>query len=116
MASKTLQGTVLSKKMDKTITVVVPRRKKHPKYGKYINLSITKQDILWPGRPKWFAKSSGTSNNKSKYIPVTMESLRNCHFKAGKDMLSLYLKNNSKTKILNSFDSIKNSKKSYITI
>ncbi|URQ65457.1 30S ribosomal protein S17 [SAR86 cluster bacterium] len=39
MASKTLQGTVLSKKMDKTITVVVPRRKKHPKYGKYINLS-----------------------------------------------------------------------------
>ena len=70
--------------------------------SKYINLSITKKDILWPGRPKWFAKSSGTSNNKSKYIPVTMESLKNCHFKAGKDMLSLYLKNNSKTKILNS--------------
>ena len=39
MAAKTLQGTVTSQKMNKTITVVVGRRMKHPKYGKYINLS-----------------------------------------------------------------------------
>ena len=39
MAARTLQGTVTSQKMNKTITVVVARRKKHPKYGKYINLS-----------------------------------------------------------------------------
>ena len=39
MAARTLQGTVTSQKMNKTITVVVERRKKHPKYGKYISLS-----------------------------------------------------------------------------
>lgn len=39
MAAKTLQGTVTSQKMNKTITVVVGRRTRHPKYGKYINLS-----------------------------------------------------------------------------
>ena len=39
MPAKTLQGTVTSQKINKTITVVVGRRKKHPKYGKYINLS-----------------------------------------------------------------------------
>ena len=39
MAARTLQGTVTSQKMNKTITVVVARRTKHPKYGKYINLS-----------------------------------------------------------------------------
>ena len=39
MAARTLQGTVTSQKMNKTIIVVVARRTKHPKYGKYINLS-----------------------------------------------------------------------------
>ena len=39
MAARTLQGTVTSQKMNKTVTVVVDRRKKHPKYGKYISLS-----------------------------------------------------------------------------
>ncbi|MBL31497.1 MAG: hypothetical protein CMP62_02055 [Flavobacteriales bacterium] len=59
-----------------------------------------KPDILWPGKTNWFAKSSGTTSNKSKFIPVTKESLELGHFKAGKDMLSLYLNNNPNSKIL----------------
>tara|TARA_Y100000588_G_C14224734_1_gene912610 strand:+ start:194 stop:1699 length:1506 start_codon:yes stop_codon:yes gene_type:complete len=59
------------------------------------------RNILWPGKIKWFAKSSGTTNNKSKFIPVTKESLYDCHFKAGKDMLSLYENNFPKTNIYN---------------
>ena len=51
------------------------------------------KNVLWPGEVKWFAKSSGTTNNKSKFIPITKESLEDCHFKAGKDMLSLYENN-----------------------
>jgi hypothetical protein len=52
-----------------------------------------KQNILWPTEIKWFAKSSGTTDNKSKYIPVSQESLEECHYKGGKDMLSLYCNN-----------------------
>ena len=46
-------------------------------------------DVLWPGSVRWFAKSSGTTNNRSKYIPVTEESLRQNHYRAGRDMLAL---------------------------
>ncbi len=46
-------------------------------------------DVLWPGRPRWFAKSSGTTDARSKYIPVTPEALRQCHYRAGRDMLAL---------------------------
>jgi hypothetical protein len=46
-------------------------------------------DVLWPGRPRWFAKSSGTTNARSKYIPVTAESLHECHYRAGRDMTAL---------------------------
>ena len=46
-------------------------------------------DVLWPGRPRWFAKSSGTTNARSKYIPVTTEALQDCHYRAGRDMLAL---------------------------
>jgi hypothetical protein len=49
--------------------------------------------VLWPTEIKWFAKSSGTTDNKSKFIPVSLESLEECHYKAGKDMLSLYCNN-----------------------
>jgi hypothetical protein len=48
------------------------------------------QNILWPTKQKWFAKSSGTTSGKSKYIPVTTESLEECHYKGGKDALSIY--------------------------
>ena len=52
------------------------------------------QNIFWPTPIKWFAKSSGTTNAKSKFIPVSDEALEDCHFKAGKDMLCLYYNNN----------------------
>lgn len=57
------------------------------------------QNVLWPSDVRWFAKSSGTTNARSKFIPVTQEALEDCHFKAGKDMLSLYCNNNPDTKI-----------------
>lgn len=50
-------------------------------------------DILWPGEIKWFAKSSGTTNDKSKFIPVSKETLEKCHFRGGKDVLALYTNN-----------------------
>lgn len=46
-----------------------------------------KQNILWPEEIKWFAKSSGTTNDKSKFIPVSQEGLDNCHIRGGKDTL-----------------------------
>ena len=52
------------------------------------------QNVFWPTAIKWFAKSSGTTNSKSKFIPVSEEALEDCHFKAGKDMLCLYFNNN----------------------
>lgn len=56
-------------------------------------------NIFWPEPIKWFAKSSGTTNAKSKFIPVSKHALEDCHFKAGKDMLSLYLNNNENAKL-----------------
>ena len=56
-------------------------------------------DLLWPGEVKWFAKSSGTTSSKSKFIPVTSESLEDCHFNGGKDMLSIYCHNNPDTQL-----------------
>ncbi|MCU4176225.1 GH3 auxin-responsive promoter family protein [Carboxylicivirga sp. N1Y90] len=48
------------------------------------------KNLLWPGEIKWFAKSSGTTSTKSKFIPVTKEALEDCHFRGGKDVLALY--------------------------
>ncbi len=48
------------------------------------------ENILWKGKTKWFAKSSGTTNAKSKFIPISKESLYDGHFKAGKDMFATY--------------------------
>ncbi len=50
------------------------------------------QNVLWPSPINWFAKSSGTTSDKSKFIPVSKETLDDNHFKAGKDVLTLYLK------------------------
>ena len=55
------------------------------------------QNLFWPTTIKWFAKSSGTTNAKSKFIPVSNEALEGCHLKAGKDMLCLYINNNEET-------------------
>ena len=57
------------------------------------------QNILWGSEIKWFAKSSGTTADKSKFIPVSTESLEECHYKGGKDLLSLYCNNNPNTQI-----------------
>ncbi|MBK7213263.1 MAG: GH3 auxin-responsive promoter family protein [Bacteroidales bacterium] len=57
------------------------------------------QNILWPSDIKWFAKSSGTTGDKSKFIPVTEDALEECHFKGGKDLLSIYCNNNPNTRI-----------------
>ena len=51
------------------------------------------KDIVWPGHIKWFAKSSGTTDAKSKYIPISKEFLYDGYIKAGKDMLSIYENN-----------------------
>jgi len=56
-------------------------------------------NIFWPTPIKWFAKSSGTTNAKSKFIPVSPESLENCHYAASKDLLCLYLNNNENSQL-----------------
>ena len=57
------------------------------------------QNILWPSAITWFAKSSGTTSDKSKFIPVSKESLDDNHFRGGKDVLALYLKDNPQSNI-----------------
>ncbi|VAW20889.1 putative auxin-regulated protein [hydrothermal vent metagenome] len=58
------------------------------------------KDLLWPGEVKWFAKSSGTTSDKSKFIPVTKDSLEDCHVRGLKDIFALYIRNNPDTKVL----------------
>ncbi len=57
------------------------------------------QNLFWPTSIKWFAKSSGTTNAKSKFIPVSSEALEDCHYKSGKDLLCLYLNNNENSQL-----------------
>lgn len=54
-------------------------------------------DILWPGKTRWFAKSSGTTNDKSKFIPVTYEGLKKLHYAGARDCVSSYLASNPKS-------------------
>ena len=55
--------------------------------------------ILWPGTVKWYAKSSGTTNDKSKFIPVSSEGLQRIHYQGGTDVVALYLQNNPKSRM-----------------
>ena len=57
------------------------------------------QNILWPTEIKWFAKSSGTTAQRSKFLPVSQESLEECHLNTGKDMLSIYCSLNPDTQM-----------------
>jgi hypothetical protein len=57
------------------------------------------QNVFWETPVKWFAKSSGTTNAKSKFIPVTPEALEDCHYKGGKDLLCMYLNNNENSEM-----------------
>ena len=59
------------------------------------------QSVLCGGDTKWFAKSSGTTNAKSKLIPVSKESLEECHYKGGKDLLAMYYNNHPNRKLYN---------------
>lgn len=56
-------------------------------------------NVLWGSEIKWFSKSSGTTSNKSKFIPVSEESLQECHYKGGKDMLAIYINNHEDSNI-----------------
>ena len=55
-------------------------------------------NILWPEKIKWMAKSSGTTD-KSKFIPVSESSLRECHYKGGKDTVATYLNNRTDSRL-----------------
>ncbi|HOI87111.1 MAG TPA: GH3 auxin-responsive promoter family protein [Lentimicrobium sp.] len=57
------------------------------------------QNLLWNSEIRWFARSSGTTSDKSKYIPVSQESLEECHFRGGKDLISIYCNNHPDTQI-----------------
>ena len=72
-------------------------------YEEYENLiersRLGESNIFWPKPIKWFAKSSGTTNAKSKFIPVSTQSLEDCHYAAGKDLLCMYLNNNPESQL-----------------
>ncbi len=57
------------------------------------------EDVLWPGQTKWYAKSSGTTNDKSKFIPVTQDGLQHIHYQGPRDVVAFYLLNNPKSRI-----------------
>lgn len=57
------------------------------------------QNVLWPSTVEWFSKSSGTTNARSKYLPVTPESLEDCHYMGGKDMMTLLINNRPETNV-----------------
>ncbi|MDO4949765.1 MAG: GH3 auxin-responsive promoter family protein, partial [Bacteroidales bacterium] len=56
-------------------------------------------DVLWKGQVKWYAKSSGTTNDKSKFIPVSWDGLRRIHYLGGKDAVALYLEQNPSSRL-----------------
>lgn len=57
------------------------------------------ENVLWPGLVKWYAKSSGTTNDKSKFIPVSNAGLHNIHYKGGADVVAFYLRNNPNSRM-----------------
>ncbi len=57
------------------------------------------QNVFWHESIKWFAKSSGTTNAKSKFIPVSESALGDCHYKGSKDLLCMYLNNNENSEM-----------------
>ena len=60
-------------------------------------------NVLWPGVVKWYAKSSGTTNDKSKFIPVSSDGLHNIHYKGGADVVTVYLRNNPGSRLFDVF-------------
>ena len=97
----TARNTEIGKQFDfknikdyKTFTESIPIQK-YETFSPFIERARKgEQNIFWNSNIKWFAKSSGTTNAKSKFIPVSDEAIEGCHLKAGKDMLCLYINNN----------------------
>ncbi|MTG97109.1 MULTISPECIES: GH3 auxin-responsive promoter family protein [Myroides] len=103
---KTNEKTLLGKEFGyesisnyKTFSERVPLFK-YEEFEPYIERARKgESNIFWPEQIRWFAKSSGTTNAKSKFIPVSNEALENCHYKAAKDLLCLYLNNNENSQL-----------------
>lgn len=64
-----------------------------------MRLRAGEQNLLWPSEIRWFAKSSGTTNDKSKFLPISKEALQNIHYQGGKDALALYLRMNPESRL-----------------
>jgi hypothetical protein len=99
-------GTEMGKQYDfNSITGISDFQKRIPirtyeDYKPYIDrVRQGEQNLLWPEEIRWFAKSSGTTSDKSKFIPVSKESLEECHFRGGRDALTIYCQNNPESKI-----------------
>ncbi|GAA4297136.1 GH3 auxin-responsive promoter family protein [Aestuariibaculum suncheonense] len=83
----------------KTFTERVPI-KNYDGWQDVIERSMKGQtNLFWPTPIKWYAKSSGTTRAKSKFIPVSEESLEDCHYAASKDLLCMYLNNNEESQL-----------------
>ena len=66
------------------------------------HMMLGKSDVLWPGKTQWFSKSSGTTNDKSKFIPVSSENLKKCHLQGSHDSLAMWYFSNPQTQLLSS--------------
>lgn len=65
----------------------------------YIKRMVSgERNLIWPSAVRWFAKSSGTTNDKSKFLPVTSEILQQAHYRGGKDVVALYLRQNPQSR------------------
>ena len=64
-----------------------------------LRLRAGEQNLLWPTEIRWFAKSSGTTNDKSKFLPVSRESLKDTHYRGGQDAVAIYLGQNPDSRL-----------------
>ncbi|MCR5312092.1 MAG: GH3 auxin-responsive promoter family protein [Bacteroidaceae bacterium] len=67
--------------------------------GYILSMREGKKDILWPGQVRWYAKSSGTTNDKSKFIPVSYDGLKKIHYAGPRDCLYFYFQANPNSKL-----------------
>jgi len=77
-------------KTPKQFAESVPLHKYEDLLPYFQKVLIGKTSVLWPGKVNWFAKSSGSTDDRSKYIPVSREALYQCHFKAAQDVIAFY--------------------------
>lgn len=77
----------------------VPLTNYEDSYKEFERSRKGEDNVFWPTPIKWFAQSSGTTNSNSKFIPVSNESLEQCHYAASKDLLCMYLNNNPESQL-----------------